>query len=149
MDKIKPGNKKEMNKPIKAKPKKFGKSNRLTPKQKGFVADYVKTKNGTEAAARNYKVKNRNVAKSIGSENLTKPDIVKRIQDSMEMAQKSIIYLAKHAKNETVRLNASKDILDRGGLKATNKLDIGATDETMEALARLREIITVRPSGNK
>lgn len=53
---------------------------RISKAQKGFVKDFVKTGNATEAAQRNYKVKNRNVARSIGNENLTKPAILKEIK---------------------------------------------------------------------
>ncbi len=52
----------------------------LTKKQKGFVKDYIETDNATEAAERNYDVKNRNVANNIGAENLAKPSIIKAIQ---------------------------------------------------------------------
>lgn len=48
---------------------------KLTKKQKGFVKDYIETGNATEAAERNYDVKNRNVANNIGAENLAKPSV--------------------------------------------------------------------------
>ncbi len=48
---------------------------KLTKKQQGFVKDYIETDNATEAAERNYNVKNRNVANAIGAENLAKPSI--------------------------------------------------------------------------
>lgn len=48
---------------------------KLTKKQQGFVEDYLETGNATEAAERNYDVKNRNVANNIGAENLAKPSI--------------------------------------------------------------------------
>lgn len=43
-----------------------------TLKEKKFVQEYLKTGNATEAASRSYLVKNRNVAKVIGAQNLTK-----------------------------------------------------------------------------
>lgn len=52
---------------------------KLTKKQQGFVKDYIETGNATEAAERNYDVKNRNVANAIGAENLAKPSIEKVI----------------------------------------------------------------------
>lgn len=51
------------------------KTRRLTKKQKGFIKDYIETGNGTEAAMRNYNLKDRIVAKSVASENLAKPYI--------------------------------------------------------------------------
>lgn len=57
--------------------------NKLTKKQKGFVKDYVKTDNATEAIVNNYDVKDRIVAKSMGSENLAKPYIKKAIAERL------------------------------------------------------------------
>lgn len=53
--------------------------NTLTKKEKGFVKDYVKTGNGTEAALKNYDTKKYNTASAIATENLKKPHIVKAI----------------------------------------------------------------------
>lgn len=55
----------------------------LTKKQKGFVKDYVETGNGSLAAKKNYDVEADVTARSIASENLTKPNIVKAIQDAL------------------------------------------------------------------
>ena len=95
-----------------------------TLKQKGFVADYIKTKNRTKAALNNYDTDDYMTAAAIGSENLKKPQILKMIDDAMEGAQNSIIELSQKAKNENVKLNASKDILDRGGLKPVDKSEV-------------------------
>jgi phage terminase small subunit len=49
---------------------------KLTPKQTKFVAGIAKGKTSTQAVVdAGYKVKDRKVARSIGYENLTKPDI--------------------------------------------------------------------------
>lgn len=53
--------------------------NKLTKKQRGFVKDYVKTENGTQAVMNNYDVKDSTVAKSIASENLTKPYVLEAV----------------------------------------------------------------------
>ncbi len=50
-------------------------SKRLTLKQLKFIQIYIETGNATKAAMTAYRCKNENVAKSLGSENLTKPDI--------------------------------------------------------------------------
>lgn len=55
----------------------------LTRKQKGFVKDYIKTGNGEVSARNNYDVANDNTARSIASENLTKPNIKKAIADAI------------------------------------------------------------------
>jgi len=50
-------------------------SKRLTLKQLKFIQIYIETGNATKAAMTVYNCKNENTAKSLGSENLTKPDI--------------------------------------------------------------------------
>jgi hypothetical protein len=64
------------------------KKQKLTNKQKGFVKDYIANGgNGTEAALQNYKIKSKNkvdVAKSIASENLTKPYIADKVKSIAE-----------------------------------------------------------------
>lgn len=54
-------------------------TNKLTYKQKAFVNEFVKTKNATLAAMSVYSVKNRSVARQIGSENLAKPYVKQSI----------------------------------------------------------------------
>lgn len=58
-------------------------ANKLTKKQKGFVDEYIKTGIGVEAALKNYETTDNNTARSIASENLTKPNIVKAIADAI------------------------------------------------------------------
>lgn len=53
---------------------------KLTKKQKGFVKDYIETENGAQAVMNHYDVKDNIVAKSIASENLTKPYIITAIE---------------------------------------------------------------------
>ncbi len=55
----------------------------LTRKQTAFVAKYVQTGNATEAAFSAYDT-SRDVARSIGSENLTKPDIRRAIDEALK-----------------------------------------------------------------
>lgn len=56
---------------------------RLTPKEKGFVKDYLATGNGTEAAIKNYDTTSRKVASVIAAENLAKPRIQSVILDAL------------------------------------------------------------------
>jgi len=63
----------------------------LTKKQKGFVKDYLETGVGVEAVRRNYDVSDDVTARSIATENLTRPLIVKAIADALpdeDLAQK-------------------------------------------------------------
>jgi phage terminase small subunit len=55
----------------------------LTLKQANFANEYLETGNATEAAVRAYKPKNRATARAIGSENLTKPNIQRKITDAL------------------------------------------------------------------
>lgn len=72
---------------------------RLTLKQKGFIKEYVKTKNGTEAVLKTYNTTDKSTAGMIASENLSKP----KIQEALEKAlvkhditlDKSLIPIAK------------------------------------------------------
>ena len=56
---------------------------RLTRKQSEFVAKYIETANATEAAFAAYDT-NRDVARRIGSENLSKPDIRRAIDEALK-----------------------------------------------------------------
>lgn len=90
-------------------------TNKLTPKQVRFADAYLDTGNATEAASRAYKPENRNTAHAIGSENLRKPTIRSYLDTKARDAVAVIYALSQGAKSEAVRLNASKDILDRAG----------------------------------
>jgi phage terminase small subunit len=94
---------------------------KLTKKQRGFVKDYLDTDNATEAAERNYDVKNRNVANAIGAENLAKPSIQQVIESHAEKAESMIYHLSQNGEREAIRLGASKDIMNRAGYKAVDK----------------------------
>lgn len=88
---------------------------KITNKQKKFIDEYLNIGNATEAAMQAYKPKNRATARSIGSENLTKPNIRAYLEEKGANAAAMIYKLSQKAKNEAVRLNASRDILDRVG----------------------------------
>jgi len=63
-----------------------GKGGKLTPKQEKFVEEYLLDLNATQAAIRaGYKPRK---ARQMGSENLSKPDIAKAIQEQMEARSK-------------------------------------------------------------
>lgn len=66
----------------------------LTLKQRRFIARYLETGSATEAAFEAYGVKNRDVAASIGSENLRKPNIKRVIQYALEVAGLTDEYIA-------------------------------------------------------
>lgn len=121
-----------------------GMTNALTPKQAKFAEAYIETGNATEAASRAYKPKNRNTAHAIGAENLRKPTIMGFLEEKGLSAASMVYKLSQEAKSEAVRLNASKDILDRTGYGAITKLhasieNLGSGPEDMDKHKKLRE----------
>lgn len=56
---------------------------RLTLKQREFVANYIKLKNGTKAALKAYDTEDYKTATTIGVENLSKPNIQQAIETAM------------------------------------------------------------------
>lgn len=66
---------------------------RLTKKQQGFVKDYVLSGNGQTAALNNYEIEAKDkesVARSIATENLTKPYIVEAIEIKQETLKSAL-----------------------------------------------------------
>lgn len=100
----------------------------MTKKQEIFVKEYLDTGNGTQSALKAYNTEDENTAAVIAWENLRKPKIQEAIQDSASIAQSIILELAQTATNETVKLNASKDILDRAGFKPVDKQELYGKD---------------------
>lgn len=91
-----------------------------TIKQQKFIENYLESGNWTDAVIKAwYKCKNKDVAKSIWSENLLKPYIKASIEDRVKNA-KAVIYkiaLSESAK-ETDRIKAAQDVIDRVEWKA-------------------------------
>ena len=90
----------------------------LTPKQHGFVKDYLETGNASLAVKSNYNVKNDATARSIGRENLTKPNIraviVKQLADT-GIGEKEMQLLTSTLKRniaQTKDLSASNRAID-------------------------------------
>jgi len=86
----------------------------MTHKQKQFVKEYIKTGNATEAASRVYKTKNRNTAKSIGSENLTKLDLME-VMDKTGISDNYLMEILKRgleAKRQIVTGNKKVQIFE-------------------------------------
>ena len=59
---------------------------RLSLKEKGFVQDYIKMKNGTKAILNNYDVKTEKTAGVMAVESLGKPRIVQAIDKALQGA---------------------------------------------------------------
>jgi hypothetical protein len=92
----------------------------LTIKERNFVAQYVKTKNATEAAFRVYDVSSRDSARKIGSEKLAKLDI-SGIMDEMGLSDDKLLKVLSDG------LKATKPkIIHTPGIA---KIDIVLTDD--------------------
>lgn len=96
---------------------------KCTPKEIKFVDKFVETWNATQAILSAYDA-NYNSARSMGSENLAKPNIKALIEAMAEWAMSRIEELSVNAKNESVKLQANKDILDRAWYKPTDKTEV-------------------------
>lgn len=105
----------------------------LTKKERGFVKDKLETGNGTLAVLNHYNTKDYDTASVIASQNLRKLKIQQALADHAEPAESMIFNLSQKAKQEIVRLNASKDIMDRAGYGAINKSESKSLQVNIEA----------------
>jgi phage terminase small subunit len=108
------------------------KQRRLTGKQKAFITEYLKNgRNGAQAALKVYNA-NYNVARSISSENLTKPNIQFAIEQALisqdatpEFAVGTIKKVAEQVEiNPSAALNASVKILELHGWNKADRPDM-------------------------
>lgn len=88
-----------------------------TPKQIAFVKKYLETGNGTKAALKAYDTKDPTVANAIAVENLQKPSVIALLQSYAGKAALRLEELSDQNENLPVALGATKDILDRAGIK--------------------------------
>lgn len=118
-------------------PKKLPK---LTKKQRGFVNDYVETENGTQSVLKNYNLgslgseRKIDVAKSIASENLSKPYIYEAIEVKRKSLKQALIdqgitedYLAK--KVDKLLTSDDESSIDKGLKHATSIYGIQSDDD--------------------
>lgn len=100
-------------------------ANRLTKKEKGFVKDMLKTDNATFAALNNYDIRSEdkeNVAGAIGSENLTKPKIIKAIADRLPDDLLEERHLELLNKREVIKMfNGEGKVIDQPDTQAVSK----------------------------
>ena len=124
---------------------------KLSKKEKGFADDYIETGNGTLAIKKNYDVSSDNSAGSMATQNLRKLKIQEYIASKAEDASTMIYDLSQNGEAEIIRLNASKDILDRAGFKPIDKsvnlnleIETEANEELKELTKRLDELDRTR-----
>lgn len=127
---------------------------RLTKKQKGFADDILEGKEKRQAAKDNYKLgskggdvsKQNQTADMIAFETYNKPNVQEYLENNAYDASTRVVELSILAKNENVKLNANKDILDRAGYKPversfTQALNVNISDRNLgnEDLEAIRE----------
>jgi phage terminase small subunit len=113
---------------------------RLTKKEKGFANDYIETGNGTQAALGNYDTKLESSAAVIATRLLRKVKIQNYLADKAEDAASMVYELSQNGEAEVIRLNASRDILDRTGFKPVEKslnVNVEIESETSEDIKNL------------
>ncbi len=93
----------------------------LTKKEKGFADTFLETGNGTQSALENYDTDDENSAAVIASRTLRKAKVQQYLEEQGGDAITRIVQLSISAENESVRLNANKDIADRAGWKPVEK----------------------------
>lgn len=121
---------------------------KLTKKQKAFADKYLEEGNGVKAILETYDTTDYFTAGSMANENLKKPKIQAYLEDKAKECAIMTYELAKTAKNETVRLGACKDIMDRGGLKPQDKIDLTSKGEKIYDTKQIELIARRIASGN-
>lgn len=108
----------------------MAKGSTLTLKEKRFADKYLETGNKTEAiVAAGYKVKDRKIASAMGSQNYAKLSVREYIESQSKGAMSRIVEMSINANTEQVKLAANKDILDRGGYRAPERVDVTSGGE--------------------
>ena len=102
------------------------KRRKLTLKQQRFKDDYLLTGNATEAAVRNYNT-NRDVARRIGAENLSKPVIQKAIEEDLSTEDMDREWVLKGFKRHALQ-------------KQDKNVSLKAYELTSKTLGMLKEV---------
>ena len=112
-----------------------------TQQQERFVEMFLLTGNAARAAEiagygspkqRGYELKNK-------FKELIEDRQKRMLQDSVPIAINQLINLVQEAESEAVRLNAVKDLLDRGGFKPVDKVEQQVTTVEQKTTEELRE----------
>jgi Terminase small subunit len=119
---------------------------KITYKQKKFVEKYVELGgNATQAALAAFDIKDNNLvtAGGVGYEYLNKPQVRELLESYAVPIVEHVRTLATNARSEYVQLEASRDILDRAGYKAVERVENVSINVTLSGtLASKRQIDT-------
>jgi phage terminase small subunit len=116
---------------------------KLTLKQKRFADKYLEYGNATQAAFEVYDTEDRDTAKAIACENLTKLYIQHYIQKDVDAIKNNQVRLALSAKSEQVQCMAGEKVLDRALGKAKESVEVTNTGE------RTINIVSIESVYNK
>ena len=109
----------------------------LTPKQKAFADEYIKSGNASEAARKaGYSGK---TARQIATENLSKPSISKYIEERFKEIEGERIASA----DEVMRFYSSVmrgEVMDQFGLEAALGTRLKAADSLMKRYAAIKDV---------
>lgn len=100
---------------------------KLTRKQKGFIRDYVKTGNGTQAIMNNYDLDNSKIPEKTASvmavENLAKPSIAKAIAERLpdDLLEERHLELLNKREITIIEKDGEKEIIDQPETQAVSK----------------------------
>lgn len=114
----------------------------MTIKQKIFVTEYLKNRNGTKAAKKAYKIKSESVASTIAHENLKRPNI----QEAVSMAMlKHDLTLDKALVPIAKSLRAKKVIQIEGDYFET---DVDDLDLQLKGSDRVLKLMGINQNNN-
>ena len=118
----------------------------ITIKQLKFTEEYLKTGNGTQSALKVYNTTSTKTARSLASENISKPNVRALIEQFSHGAIKRMDDLSRKARSEQVKYYANKDLLDRAGYKPQDEqvgnktLVINISGESAERYGLLNKV---------
>ncbi len=119
-------------------------NHKITPKQKKWADEYIKTGNKTEASRRTYNVSSDESAGVIWVQNLGKLNIIEYLKANSNMAASYMTSVIENPNDSTRdRITAAKDVLDRSWYKPIDKtqdVSVNIQVENMSAEELLRLI---------
>ena len=114
---------------------------KLTTKQRKFVKEYLDTGNASLAVKNSYEVKNDATARSIGSENLTKPNIQLTILEALDEQGLTSNHLASKVA-ELVNAQRRTTVIRNGEVEIIQeKIDAPAVKAGLEFAFKLKESV--------
>jgi len=121
----------------------------LNPKHKEFADEYLETGNATQAVKETFGIENDNYAGVKGNRLIRNDKVRAYLENKAEKAAIRIVELSEQEENLPVALGASKDILDRAGLKPVDKQEVVLEDNTQMSYERAKQVIITGERSNQ